>query len=70
MTKKEPAHARDGHTWQKIQVTERINDENNIEWLEVCLYCHADRLMFKRPGGQPTVLRARPHPLPAHCTKE
>lgn len=70
MTKGKTDQARDGHTWQKIRVTERINEENNIEWLEVCLHCHADRLMLKRPGGQPAVLRTRPHPLPAHCTKE
>ena len=70
MTKRKPDQARDSHTWQKIQFTERIDEENNIEWIEVCLHCHADRRMLKRPGDQPTVLRTRPHPLPAHCTKE
>lgn len=70
MTIGKPDQARDGHNWQKIQITEHINEENNVEWLEVCLHCHGDRHMLKRPDAQPTVLRTRPHPLPAHCTKE
>lgn len=60
---------RRGHAWQKIQASECENQENGTEWIEVCIHCHADRRMAKRPNGQVRVLNTQPDRLPERCVK-
>ena len=57
------------HAWQKIQSSEYATQENGVEWLEICIRCHADRCMAKRTNGQVLVLRTQPDPLPEQCVR-
>ena len=62
MTRRPPV--RRGHTWHKINVTEWISEENDVEWLKLCICCHAGRHMAKSPNGRVRVLSAQPYPCP------
>ena len=67
MTQSKQLHR--GHAWQKIQAAERVTQENGVEWLEICIYCHADRRMAKSPNGRVRVLSTQSDPLPEQCLR-
>ena len=67
MTQSKQSHR--GHAWQKIQAAERVTQEDGVEWLEVCLYCHADRRVAKSPNGRVRILSTQPDPLPEQCVR-
>ena len=60
-----------GHAWQRVQIaSEYVDDDGSVEWLEVCVYCYAERRMAKRPNGQARVIRSDPDPLPLACIRD
>ena len=60
-----------GHAWQRVQIaSDYVGDDGSVEWIEVCIYCYAERLMAKHPNGQACVIRTDPDPLPRPCIRD
>lgn len=60
-----------GHTWQRVQIaSDDVGGDGSVEWLEVCIYCYAERRMVKRPNGRARVIGTAPDPLPLPCIRD
>jgi len=60
-----------GHAWQRVQVmTEYVDEDGSVEWLEVCIHCYAERRMVKRPDGRARVIGTDPDSLPQPCIRD
>lgn len=60
-----------GHAWQRVPIaSDHVDDDGSVEWIEVCIYCYAERRMVKRPNGRACVIGTDPDPLPLPCIRD